>query len=100
MKPLSLLGLGVFLIGASLFSSCASKPANKDACCGSGGSAQAAVGSVSPAAAPQGSGKSTGPSSVLGSSASKVREHLTDSTQHEVVRETKPVIGDDSDLRK
>jgi hypothetical protein len=100
MKPLSFFGLSVSIVGASLFSSCASKPAKKDACCGTGGSAQAAVGSVSPAAAPQGSGKSTGPSSVRGSFESKVREHLTESTQHEAVREAKPVIGDDSDLRK
>lgn len=101
MKPLSLIGLGASLIGASLFSSCASNPGKKDACCSSGGLAPAAVGSASPTSAtPQGSSKAAGPSSVHGSSAGKVREHVSDSTQNEVVRETKPVIGDDSELRK
>ena len=100
MKPLSLFALGASIVGASLFASCASNPAKKDACCSSGGSARAAVGSVSPAAAPQGSDKSIEHPSGRGSSASKVREHVTHSTQHEVVRETQPVIGDDSDLRK
>jgi hypothetical protein len=101
MKPVSLLGLGAFLIGASLFSSCASNPKKKDACCSSGGLAPTFVGSASPTkAAPQGSSKSAGPSSVHGSSVGKVREHVSDSTQNEVVRETKPVIGDDSELGK
>ena len=101
MKPLSLLGLGASLIGASLFSSCASNPGKTDACCSSGGLAPTAVCSNSPTkATPQGSNKSTDPSSGRGSDAGKVREHVSDSTQNEVVRETKPVIGDDSELRK
>jgi hypothetical protein len=38
--------------------------------------------------------------SAIGAASVKVREQVIDSTQHEIVRETKPVIGDDSELRR
>ena len=89
-------------MGACLLSACASNPNKGDDCCSSGGGTPAAKTSSSSAAktVAKGSGKAVGGVPAAGSVSGKVREHVTDSTQHEIVRETKPVIGDDSELRK
>lgn len=101
MKSLSFLVSGAFSVGACLFSSCATNPGRTDACCSSGGSVAAAAGHVASAeAAALGSGKSGEHSTERSSSANKVWGHITDSTQHQAVRETKPVISNDSELRK
>jgi len=102
MKPLFLFVWGVCLVVAFLLSACASNPKKGDACCSSEGAAPAANTAASSTAKTMGQGPSK---AVVGASApssasGKVREHVSDSTQNEVVRETKPVIGDDSELRK
>ena len=89
-------------MGVSLLPACASNPKKGDACCSSGGVAPVAKTSSSSEGktVAQGSGKAVCGAPSSGSASGKVREHVTDSTQHEIVRETKPVIGDDSELRK
>jgi hypothetical protein len=100
MKSLPSFVLDAFLVGACLFSSCATNSSKTDACCRSGGSvAVAARRAYSAEALAQGASRSFAHSMERRSSANEIWEHVTDSTQHEVVRETKPVISDDSELR-
>ena len=102
MKPRLVLYWGSSLVGAVLLSSCASHPKSGGSCCASGGSASAALAPVSSGSKAESyrSMKGGVGASAIGAASVKVREQVIDSTQHEIVRETKPVIGDDSELRR
>jgi outer membrane biogenesis lipoprotein LolB len=90
----------VTLLSASLLSACASKPSHSQTktassdCCASEktpSQAQRDYAAKTAASVP------SAPSSVK---QSKAHTHVTDSTQVETVLGTKPVIGDDSELRR
>lgn len=101
-NSISFLVSGVSLVGACLFSSCASNSKKCDSCCsaGSGAPVAAPAASSKATAAAPGATQAARGAAAPASASAKVREHVTNSTQIEIVRETKPVIGDDSELRR